>query len=334
MRKQRWWVATLCVALAVTAGVVVFSVTGPAQAQSPTGTPRAGILTVLTVTNTVATPAMETPEATAMISIPLIGASTPPTATVAAATTVTSTLPITTATGMPTSAVTSTLPVTSSTGAATGLPNSTITVVGRGQVTVRPDIAYINLGVESSRPTLRQASVEASRSMDAVLSALRAQKVADSDIQASGINAYLQRDTSEDATGAGSANYRLSGTIDVTIHDLRQITSVLQSAVDAGANNIYGIDYGLADPSQVEAQARQAAVADALARARDLARLTGTQVGGVLSISEVVGNLGGTVENSFDQEQSDEHAAIGNGAPLAPSTLHMTMELQITYAIQ
>jgi hypothetical protein len=217
---------------------------------------------------------------------------------------------------------------------ATGASSGTITVVGRGQVTVQPDIAHISLGIESLRPSFRQASSEASRSMDGVLKALRAQKIADGDIDALGPNVYLERAASGAGTGLGTASYHVSGNIDVTIRDLSQITDVLQAAVDAGANDIYGIRFGLADPSQVEAQARQAAVADALARARDLARLTGTQLGGVLSVSEVVGSQPGALANSFDQEQMDRSTAGAGSASTTPGELQMIMQLQITYAAQ
>lgn len=248
MRKHGWWLATLCVVLAMMASIAILGVTGQAHAQSLTGTPRGGILTVLTVTNTVAAPAMPTPEATATISIPLISSAASLTATVTAA-------PTSTVTAGP--AVTSTWPITTATGVATGTSTGTITVVGRGQVTVRPDIAHVSLGIESERVSFKQASSEASRSMDGVLRALRAQKIADGDIDTLSPVVSVERSATAAATGLGTASYHVIGTIDVTIRDLSQITDVLQSAVDAGANNIYSIRFGLADPSQVEAQARQ-----------------------------------------------------------------------------
>ena len=52
----------------------------------------------------------------------------------------------------------------------------------------------------------------------------------------------------------------------VTIRDLDTVETVLGATIEAGANNIYGVTFSLADPSQVESEGRKKAVADAKAQ--------------------------------------------------------------------
>jgi len=64
---------------------------------------------------------------------------------------------------------------------------------------------------------------------------------------------------------------------------------VIDAAVEAGANAIYGVSFGIDKPEDLASEAREKAIADALAKAEELAELNGVQVGEVVSISEIVG---------------------------------------------
>jgi uncharacterized protein YggE len=55
--------------------------------------------------------------------------------------------------------------------------------------------------------------------------------------------------------------------VDVTIRDIDAVGKVIDAATVAGATNVNGISFSVADPSAAVALARSAAVADAQARA-------------------------------------------------------------------
>jgi len=59
----------------------------------------------------------------------------------------------------------------------------TITVLGGGSVSVAPDIARVNMGVETSAETVSDAVAENRAKMDALLDALTEEGVASKDIQ-------------------------------------------------------------------------------------------------------------------------------------------------------
>jgi uncharacterized protein YggE len=98
--------------------------------------------------------------------------------------------------------------------------------------------------------------------------------------------------------------------------------------VSAGANTIYGVNFEVSDPSQLEAAAREKAIADAKARAESLAQLSGVSLGEVLTVSEVIGAPGPIVER----------AAVGmgggGGTPIQPGETQVNVSVQVTYAIK
>jgi len=203
----------------------------------------------------------------------------------------------------------------------------TITVVGEGKVRIKPDMAQATIGVEVIRPTVKEASAEASQVMNNVLNVLRQLGIEDRDIQTSGFSVWQERPSNPDGT-QGVPVYHVTSQLNVTIRNLENLGTVLDSAMNAGANNIYGVTFSLSNTAQAEAEARREAIANARAKAEDLARLTNLQLGEVLSVSEVIGGVGsGYYPGAVQKAES-----MGGGGPIVPGELEITMQLQVIYS--
>lgn len=214
--------------------------------------------------------------------------------------------------------------------APTAAPGRTITVVGQGKVRIQPDVARANFGVEVVKPSVREALDENQTVMDEVLAALEEQGIAENDIQTTGFTIYAERFGPTGPLPEDQVNYRVSNNVNVVIRDLENVGNVIDAAVEAGANNIYGIEFRIDDPSELESEARRSAVEDAEARAAELAELTGVSVGEVVSISEVIAS-GGYISSNFAMQ-----VGLGGGGgatPISPGELELIMQLQVTYAI-
>lgn len=209
----------------------------------------------------------------------------------------------------------------------------TVTVVGEGTVNIEPDIATATIGVEVLRPSVKEASSAAREVMESVLAALAEQGIEEKDIQTSNFSIFAERFGPEGPLADDQVRYRVSNTVFVTIRELDTIGTVLDAAIEAGANNIFGVNFSLDDPNAVESEARAEAVADALAKAEELAGLTGVSVGDVVSISEIIGQGGGFFGGNFSQIARAEMGGGGAG-PISPGELTLTMQLQITYELQ
>jgi uncharacterized protein YggE len=206
-----------------------------------------------------------------------------------------------------------------------------ITVVGEGTVRIKPDVARAQIGVEVMMDSVKAASEANKERLEAVLTALQEQGIAETDIQTSGFSVYAERFGPEGPLPEDQINYRVSNNVNVTVRDLDTLGAVLDAAIEAGANNIYGVEFSLDDPTTVESQARQSAVADAEAKATELAELTGVTLGNVVSVSEVIGNGGGYYASNFNV--ADRAMGGGGATPISPGELELVMQLQVTYAI-
>ena len=83
----------------------------------------------------------------------------------------------------------------------------------------------------------------------------------------------------------------------------------------------------------MESRARKEAVADAQAKAQELATLNGVEVGDVVSVSEVIGGRGGYYAGGF-REVAVSAGMGGGGGPIAPGELELTLQLEIVYTVQ
>ncbi len=205
---------------------------------------------------------------------------------------------------------------------AAGGPSRTISVVGEGTIAAKPDMAQINIGVETSAPTATEATKENNDKMTAVINTLKDLGTADKDIQTTNYSISPEYNSQKGETNQ-ITGYRVSDTVQVTVRNLDNVGTVLDQATQVGANNIFGISFGVENPATLQAEARAKAFADAQARAEDLAKLGGIQLGEILSISESTGGGPVPVAN-----------ALSSAAPIQPGQTEVHTQIQVIYAIQ
>ena len=165
----------------------------------------------------------------------------------------------------------------------------TISVTGSATVNVVPDLATLSLGVTTSGDTAAAAMAANSAAVTAVIARLKAAGIADRDMQTS--NLSLNPNWVPDASGTTSVikGYVASNMLTVRIKALDTTGAVLDAAIADGANTLNGLTFGLQNDRPKQDEARRAAVADALARAKLLAEAAGATLGPILSINEVEG---------------------------------------------
>jgi uncharacterized protein YggE len=205
-----------------------------------------------------------------------------------------------------------------------------ITVVGVGRVNLTPDIARIDVGAEVRADTVSAAKAEVDRQMAAISAALQEMGITEKDIQTSHYSIYYEREpygpvVREEASQESQGWYRVSSMLNVTVRDIDRAGDVLDAVVEAGANQVYGVTFTVSDDQKWESEARQKAMADARARAEELASLANVELGEVLSVSEVVGGM--PVSMAFAER------AMGGGG-IAPGELELSTQIQVSFAIQ
>ena len=159
----------------------------------------------------------------------------------------------------------------------------TITVSGSGKITVVPDVARIYLGVTVTKPTVKAARQAGAQAMTDIIAAVKALGVAEADIQTTNVSLNPQY-------GSGSApkvvGYQISEQIEVTVRDLDKAGDVVDATTAAGATNVNGISFELADPVKATNDARAAAVVAARTSAQAMASAGNVSLGAVVSITD------------------------------------------------
>jgi len=205
-------------------------------------------------------------------------------------------------------------------------PTCEITVTSGGAASAQPDMAQASIGVQVIAPSLAQATQENDAQMAAVIAKLKELGVADKDIQTTNYNIFPQRNFQNGKSGE-ITGYQVSDTVQVTIRDLSKISTILDQVTQAGANNIFGVTFGIQDRTKLQSEAIDKAVADAQARAEELAKASGVQLGDVESISQVV------TPTPIPFGEATAQAA-GSATPIQPGTVQVNAQVQISYAIK
>jgi uncharacterized protein YggE len=206
----------------------------------------------------------------------------------------------------------------------------TISVNGEGRVSIPPDVVMMSLGVDERNADLNAAQTAADEKMDAIIAALQANGVAEDDIQTGNYSIYAERDYERE--GQPVTGYVVSHTVTAKVRDIDNAGNVVSAAIDAGANNVGGIWFGLDDPAGAIQQARELAVADAEAKATELARLANATLGPIQVISE--GYSPSSPPVPYDGAGMAYDEAVRSSAPtINPGQTEVVLTVYVTYAI-
>lgn len=199
-----------------------------------------------------------------------------------------------------------------------------IEVNGAGLVTTVPDRAVVSFGVQSRGETAAVALQRNSAEALNVIEALRDAGVARNDIQTQNVSLHATYGSEMRVTG-----YIAWNNVIAKIRDIDRAGRVIDRAVAAGANVVYGPWLRRSDSEQLYRSALKAAVATARAKAQAIASASGIRLGRVTSVREHGfgypggGTVGGTT------------GIIGNapGPPIQPGSQEITATVGISFAI-
>jgi len=151
-----------------------------------------------------------------------------------------------------------------------------------------PDMATINTGVQTRAPTAKEAIAQNATQMDRLVAALVKGGIARKDIQTSGLNLNPQYDYSnrKDGEGPRFLGYEASNQLSVKVHQLDKAGELVDAMVAAGATNVNGPAFGIAEPDKLLDQARTKALKTAQDRANLYAQATGYRSARLIAVSE------------------------------------------------
>ena len=206
--------------------------------------------------------------------------------------------------------------------------NSTLFVAGNAQAMIKPDKVTLSLSVETTNTTANAALNANSETMNKTLDALREAGVMENETSTSFFNIspnYNLTDQQErqyfppPIEGRDIISYTVTNSITVDSYNLLNVSQWIDTAVQAGVNDVSSIYFSLSDEKSkiIKNDLLKQAVANAKSKADIAATVLGLNVIGVKSINiESTGGFPPSPPQPFlAQEAAGAAAAPAEGPP-------------------
>ena len=164
-------------------------------------------------------------------------------------------------------------------------PLRLVSVTGSGEVKAQPDMAYVTLGVDARRPTLAEARAEVNATVERLLALTRELKIEPKFVDSTRLQVQPDYRWDEKSSSQVLLGYVVSRQVDVELHDLDRLGTLLEKSVSAGVNQVGGARLDSSRRKELERAALTQAVDDARLNADALARAAGAKLGPVQSLS-------------------------------------------------
>jgi uncharacterized protein YggE len=169
---------------------------------------------------------------------------------------------------------------------------STVEVYGSANIDVKPDVAYINIGVniENENPSIAQN--ENKVKMDKIVSSLKKYGLTDDDLTTLNYSIYKNYRYIKD--DEREEYYVVSNSLKITINDIESIGKIIDVATNAGANNINSIQFSVLDDSKYYNDALKLAMESAKDKATSVMNVFEETPSKPKSVVEISNNYGAT----------------------------------------
>ena len=205
----------------------------------------------------------------------------------------------------------------------------TITVSGAGESFAPPDTASVSTGVVTEASDAKTAVRLNSSSVKSLFAALTRIGIGEADMQTSAFNVTPVYGRPQAGALPKIDGYRATNTVSVRVRDLSMLGRLLDSLIEAGANQMNSVHFYISDSEKHLDAARQRAVTDARRKAEIYASAAGAQLGRVIAISE------GTVSApSPVLLRSVMRAATQESVPVASGEQSVRVRITATYEIK
>lgn len=223
------------------------------------------------------------------------------------------------------------LVITTSSGtsaAADGAEPGSVVVTGRGVAGGAPDVLRVTFGITNRADDVSTALDRANASVRDVRGALRRHDVAEKDIRTDGLevgSTYSRK----------NPGFRATQTLNVTLRDLKSAGRVIADAAAAGGNatRIFNVSYDIEDRAALLDAARDAAFAEAKAKAERYAALTGRPLGVAKQVNENVNDDYGRYAYPASAGVAAKDSAAASPVPLSAGSRQVSVTNKVIWTL-
>lgn len=201
-----------------------------------------------------------------------------------------------------------------------------ISVTGEGLVAAEPDMATITLGVTNEDREAQKAMAATSEAVRRILDRMAAMGIEPRDMQTRNLSLSPRWSDRSSGGRAKIIGFEASNMVMVRVRDLSALGGILDAVITDGANNFNGLQFSVQEPEPLMSEARKQAVADAMARAGELAEAAGVTLGPLIEMSE----HGVARPRGMAMEMA---AARADAVPVAAGEVSLQANVSMVFAI-
>ena len=220
---------------------------------------------------------------------------------------------------------------------------TTINVRGEGEILAKPDIGSFSFSVMAEGADASEAQTASAEKMNAILSYLSDEGVAEEDVKTQNYNLNPKyRWEPEFCPAGGFCNrervtdgFEVNQSVMVKVRDLDAAGDLISGVGERGATNISSLQFTIDDMDTLQAEAREAAIADAKAKAEELADDLGVRLKRIRGFYEEGGYpmpYGGDMMERAVMSMDMDDGAVAPSLPSGENTIRSTVN--ITYEIK
>lgn len=203
----------------------------------------------------------------------------------------------------------------------------TITVTGENTINAKPNIVEVYFAVETKASTAQESQSTNSEIAEEVRNALKAEGIAEEEIETISYNVYPEYEWNNEKyvlTG-----YKTTHQMKIELQELDKAGNIADTAIQAGANRIDSIQFGLSDSLRetLQKQALKNAGMQAKQKAEQVAQGIGTKITGIKSATE---------SSSYYPVYRDYAVAaeVKEGTVITPGEIQVTAQVQAVFLIE
>lgn len=182
-------------------------------------------------------------------------------------------------------------PIPFSVNSITTTKSSLFTVQGTGEATAVPDTALVTLGVNREGATVEIAQKGVNEVINKITADLKALGIEEKNIKTTNYSV----NPNYDFTGGRQVarGYTVDANVEVRVKPVETANKAIDAATAAGATQVGGVTFVLADEDQKKAEdeARKEAIAEAKEKAQSLADAAGIKLGRIIDVQETSGGF-------------------------------------------
>lgn len=215
-------------------------------------------------------------------------------------------------------------------------------VSGEGKIAAIPDVAQFSFSViTEGGKDIAAIQQENTRDTNRAIALLKDNGVEGKDIKTASYNLqpryqYFSCPVNKNSTAkpcppAEIVGYSISQIVSVKIRNFEKTSEILSGIVQSGVNSVSELSFMVDDKTEIENQARQEAIADAVKKAKSIAQAGNFNLGKILSISENSSPIFYRSAKSFGMSASEDAIISPN---IEPGSQEITINIALTYEIR